>query len=230
MSPQRPVDLAEPPVRREERHADRVVLEGAAEPLLALGQGAVEPAVLDGHRGQVREALDEAALARGRFVRVAVVDRERAQHGVPRPVRPPDGARPARAQAVRQGQLAVPDPAVVDGDVGRDDLGVEVGAGAAGAGERADPQAVDGGRVRGRQAGCGAVTQGGARGVEQQHRAAAAGHELLERLGDGGEHLRQPRARGEELQDGGLPVQQRHAVGRVEVRRDRARRHDGSSW
>jgi hypothetical protein len=60
------------------------------------------------------------------------------------------------------------------------------------------------------------VPQGHAAVIEQQDRAAATGNEVLERNGDPGEDLRQRGSEGDELEDLGLPVQQRDAVGVVE--------------
>ena len=139
---------------------------------LALAGG---PVVIDGDRGEVAEPTDEFLLTLVGFVRGSVVDGERTDDlgsGA-------DGARPAGTDVVGSGELAEVEPPGVGGDVVGDDRFAEVDCGAAGPCERPGGEAVDGIGVVDREARCSSVAEN-ALIVEQQHRAATSGDQLLE--------------------------------------------------
>ena len=154
--------------------------------------------VTDGDGGQVRGRVHPGDLGGQGTARLAVVHGEGAQHLVRRGE---DGARPAGAQPVRQGQVLVRRPVRMSRDVLDDDALAQVGGGAAGPLGGPDGCPVDGAAEFGGQAGGGTVADAALLAVEEQDRAAHPGRLPLDQPDDALEHVGEGSAVGNPLQD-----------------------------
>ncbi len=137
-----------------------------------------------------------------------------------------DGRGPAGAQPVGEGEVAEIGPQGVGGDVGHDDLAIEVRRRAARAHAGADGDAMDGIVVGGREAGRGPAQQAPAGVIQQQHRAERARGVGFEAPHHAVEHLGQRARPHDELERAFFPPQQGFGTALVaDVVRDAEQRH-----
>ena len=153
---ERPVHLCDLLVHRDRRDRLVCVLEQIPVALLALSRRFLGARTLDRNARQAGGELDEVEVEGAAVVRLAVVERERAEH---RAVGGEDRGRPAGAEPGFQGQTAVVAPQRVARDVRYAHALAPVGGGAARPGRGADLGAVDRLAIGLRQAGGRPVAQ-----------------------------------------------------------------------
>ena len=178
----------------------------------------------DGHARDVGGGLEQPPLARAGPARLAIVHREGAEAFLPGRQ---DGGRPARLQAVLQGEIAVVLPQRIRADVAHDDRAAVKRRRAARSDLRADRDAVDAATIALRQRGTGAVSQPVP--FEQEHGAEEPGHLLLHHPAERVEHLGERRTGGDHLENARLPGQQLRETHGLRAPADVAAHDDGGA-
>jgi hypothetical protein len=205
LQPQPGERLAQLGVARPQRLGERLRLVDLARQLgglplrpgARLGQLGDVAGALDRDARDRREPRDHVALEGVRLARLAIVQREGAEHRV-RGVQ--NGNRPAGAQSVLRGEVGVAGPPRVARDVAGDHRLARVRRRAARARAGADGKRIDRRRVGVRQVRRRAGPQLVAALVQQHHRRDRARHQALDLDDELAEHLRQRRAAGERLE------------------------------